>query len=175
VRLVDRDGDDVLPGDPGEIIVRGDNVFAGYWNDAEQTARVLRDGWLHTGDIAVADDDGWLSIVDRAKDLIIVSGFNVYPGEVETALVAHDDVDEAAVVGEPDERSGERVVAFVVARPGSQPTPTLLTAHLRRRVARYKIPARFEIVDELPHTFAGKVLRRALRDTARDDAVQKPA
>jgi long-chain acyl-CoA synthetase len=175
VRLVDRDGDDVLPGDPGEIIVRGDNVFAGYWNDAEQTARVLRDGWLHTGDIAVADDDGWLSIVDRAKDLIIVSGFNVFPGEVETALVEHDDVDEAAVVGEPDERSGERVVAFVVARLGSQPTPTLLTAHLRRRLARYKIPARFEIVAELPHTFAGKVLRRALRDTARDDAVQKPA
>lgn len=175
VRLVDRDGDDVLPGDPGEILVRGDNVFAGYLNDEEQTAKVLRDGWLHTGDIAVADDEGWLTLVDRAKDLIIVSGFNVYPGEVESALTEHDDVDDAAVVGEADPRSGERVVAFVVARAGSHPTPTILTAHLRRRVARYKIPQRFEIVDELPHTFAGKVLRRALRDATRPDAAQNPA
>ncbi len=165
VRLVDRDGDDVLAGDPGEIWVRGANVFQGYWNDREQTERVLVDGWLRTGDIAVADDDGWLELVDRAKDLIIVSGFNVYPGEVEAALAEHEDVIQAAVVGEADERSGERVVAYVVARPGASPTPTILTAHLRRRVARYKIPQRFELVASLPQTFAGKVLRRALRDS----------
>ncbi len=175
VRLVDRDGDDVLAGDPGEVWVRGKNVFVGYWNDADQTARVLVDGWLRTGDIAVADDDGWLTLIDRAKDLVIVSGFNVYPGEVEAALVAHDDVEQAAVVGEPDPRSGERVVAFVVAREGANPTATILTAHLRRRVARYKIPQRFEIVDELPQTFAGKVLRRALRDSLRAEPIQKPA
>lgn len=175
VRLVDHDGDDVLAGDPGEVWVRGPNVFAGYWNDPDQTARVLVDGWLRTGDIAVADDDGWLTLVDRAKDLIIVSGFNVYPGEVEEALVAHDDVVQAAVVGEPDPRSGERVVAFVVPRDGASPTATILTAHLRRRVARYKIPQRFEIVDELPQTFAGKVLRRALRDSLRSDPMQRPA
>jgi len=176
VRLVDSDGGEVLAGDPGEILVRGDNVFMGYWNDAEQTARVLRDGWLRTGDIAVADDEGWLTLVDRAKDLIIVSGFNVYPGEVEAALVEHDDVVEAAVVGEPDPRAGERVVAFVVPRAGTSPTPTILTAHLRRRVARYKIPQRIELVDALPHTFAGKVLRRALREGTPDsDAIQKPA
>ncbi len=165
VRLVDRDGDDALAGDPGEIWVRGANVFRGYWDDPEQTARVLVDGWLRTGDIAVADDDGWLELVDRAKDLIIVSGFNVYPGEVEAALGEHDDVHQAAVVGEADERSGERVVAYVVARAGASPTPTILTAHLRRRVARYKIPQRFEFVDSLPQTFTGKVLRRALRDS----------
>jgi long-chain acyl-CoA synthetase len=176
VRLADADGSDVLAGDPGEILVRGDNVFLGYWHDPAQTARVLRDGWLHTGDIAVADDDGWLTLVDRAKDLVIVSGFNVYPGEVEAALVEHDDVVEAAVVGEPDPRAGERVVAFVVTRPGTAPTATMLTAHLRRRLARYKIPQRFEFVDSLPHTFAGKVLRRALRDgNAANEAIQKPA
>ena len=175
IRLVDRDGDDALDGDPGEIWVRGANVFAGYWQDPETSERVLAGGWLHTGDIAVADHDGWLTLVDRSKDLIIVSGFNVYPGEVETALVEHESVVDAAVIGESDPRSGEKVVAFVVAAPGASPTPTILTAHLRRRLARYKIPQRFEVVDELPHTFAGKVLRRELREAARPAAVQKPA
>ncbi len=169
VRLVAEDGDDALVGDPGEIWVRGPNVFKGYWNDPEQTAAVLTaDGWLRTGDIAVAGADGWLTLVDRSKDLIIVSGFNVFPAEVEDELLAHDAVAEAAVVGEDDERSGERVVAFVVPRdPADPPTATQLIAHLRPRLARYKIPARFEIVGELPHTFTGKVLRRALRGPAR--------
>jgi long-chain acyl-CoA synthetase len=165
VRLVGEDGEDALEDDPGEIWVRGPNVFAGYWNDPQQTAAVLTaDGWLRTGDVAVADDDGWLTLVDRAKDLIIVSGFNVYPAEVEDALLELDDVGEAAVIGEPDERSGERVVAYVVPLEGAEPpTATQLIAHLRRRIARYKIPARFEIVDTLPHTVTGKVMRRALR------------
>ena len=165
VRLVGDDGDDALVGDPGEIWVRGPNVFAGYWNDPEQSAAVLTpDGWLRTGDIAVADGDGWLTLVDRSKDLIIVSGFNVYPAEVEDALLTHESVAEAAVVGEPDERSGERVVAFVVPRvPSDPPTATQLIAHLRHHLARYKIPATFEIVPELPHTVTGKVLRRILR------------
>ncbi len=168
VRLVADDGDDALTDDPGEIWVRGPNVFAGYWNDPERTAAVLTsDGWLRTGDIAVADADGWLTLVDRSKDLIIVSGFNVFPAEVEGALREHPDIAGAAVVGEPDERSGERVVAFLVAAPGTQPpTPTQLITHLRRRVARYKIPVRFEFVDALPQTFAGKVVRRALRGEA---------
>ena len=120
VRLVDVDGNDVLDGDPGEILVRGPNVFAGYWDDPDATARVLgADGWLHTGDIGVADDDGWLSFVDRAKDVVIVSGFNVYPGEVEDVLAQHPDVADVAVVGEPHPRTGETVVAFVVAKPGT--------------------------------------------------------
>ncbi len=173
VRLVDSDGGDALADDPGEIWVKGPNVFAGYWNDAEQTKAVLTDdGWLRTGDIAVADANGWLTLIDRSKDLIIVSGFNVYPAEVEEALAEYNAVGRAAVVGEPDERSGERIVAFVVVADGHDaPTTTQLIAHLRRRIARYKIPARFEFVSELPQTFAGKVVRRALRD----DATAKPA
>ena len=162
VRLVDTDGQDVLEGDPGEILVRGPNVFAGYWRDPEASARVLAGGWLHTGDIGVADDDGWLSLVERAKDVIIVSGFNVYPGEVEQVLAAHADVADVAVVGEPHPRTGETVVAYVVAKPGHTPDPVELLRHAGRRLARYKLPTRVELVDELPRSFAGKLLRREL-------------
>ena len=163
MRLVDIDGNDVLEGDPGEILVRGPNVFAGYWDDADATARVLdADGWLHTGDIAVADDDGWLTLVDRAKDVIIVSGFNVYPGEVEDALAQHPDVADVAVIGEPHPRTGETVVAYVVPRAGPHPDPVELLRHAGRRLARYKLPTRVELVDALPRSFAGKLLRREL-------------
>jgi long-chain acyl-CoA synthetase len=162
VRLLDTEGGDVLAGDPGELLVRGPNVFAGYWGDDEATSAVLIDGWLHTGDIAVADDDGWLSLVDRAKDVIIVSGFNVYPGEVEEAFAEHPAVAEVAVVGEPHPRTGETVVAYVVPKPGRQPDPVELLRHAGRRLARYKLPTRVELVDELPRSFAGKLLRRAL-------------
>jgi len=163
VRLVDADGAAVLDGDPGEVLVRGDNVFAGYWHDAEATARVLTDdGWLRTGDIAVADDDGWLTLVERAKDVIIVSGFNVFPGEVEDALADYADVVDVAVVGEPHPRTGETVVAYVVARPGAAPDPVALLRHAGRRLARYKLPTRVEVVAELPRSYTGKLLRRAL-------------
>jgi len=165
VRLVDADESDVLPGDPGEIWVRGPNVFLGYWEDDEATRRALTDdGWLRTGDIAVEDDAGALHLVDRAKDLIIVSGFNVYPAEVEEVLLGYPGVADAAVVGEPEPRSGERVVAFVVADPGTTLRPELLTEHASRLLARYKVPARIEVVGELPRSFAGKVLRRELRE-----------
>jgi long-chain acyl-CoA synthetase len=164
VRLVDADETDVLPGDPGEIWVHGPNVFPGYWRDPDATARALTsDGWLRTGDIAVTDDAGELSLVDRAKDLVIVSGFNVYPAEVEQVLLDHPDVADSAVVGEPDPRTGEAVVAFVVPEPGRQPDPDVLLAHCTRSLARYKCPARVEVVDALPRSFAGKVLRRQLR------------
>ena len=174
MRLVDSDGADTLADDPGEIWVKGPNVFLGYWNDAQQTAAVLTsDGWLRTGDIAIVDRDGWLTLVDRSKDLIIVSGFNVYPAEVEDALCNHPGVTRAAVVGEPDDRSGEHIVAFVVVDTSQDtPTTTQLIAHLRRKLARYKIPTRFEFVNELPQTFAGKVVRRVLRD---GEATAKPA
>ncbi len=163
VRLVDTEGRDALEGDPGEVFVRGPNVFAGYWNDAEATARVLDgDGWLHTGDIAVADDDGWLSLVERAKDVIIVSGFNVYPGEVEQALAEHPAVSEVAVIGEPHPRTGETVVAFVVPSGPDEPDPVELLRHAGRRLARYKLPTRVEVVTALPRSFAGKLLRREL-------------
>ena len=150
-------------GDPGEILVRGPNVFAGYWADPDATARVLdAEGWLHTGDIGVADDDGWLSLVERVKDVVIVSGFNVYPGEVENVIAQHDDVADVAVVGEPHPRTGETIVAYVVAKPGRHPDPVELLRHAGRRLARYKLPTRVELVDELPRSFAGKLLRREL-------------
>jgi long-chain acyl-CoA synthetase len=176
VRLLDADGQPVLEGDPGQIVVRGPNVFAGYWNDPDATSAVLADGWLHTGDVAVAGADGWLTLVDRAKDIIIVSGFNVYPGEVEEALRAHADVEDAAVVGEPHPRTGEAVVAYVVARAGAAPDPVELSRHAGRRLARYKLPTRVEVVDALPRTFAGKVVRRALSERTRrpPDATTKP-
>lgn len=162
LRLVDPDGADVAVGDPGEIWVRGPNVFRGYWEDPEATARVLTDGWLHTGDIAVADDDGFLSLVDRMKDLIIVSGFNVFPAEVEEVLVEHPDILEAGVIGVPSSRTGEAVAAFVVPAPGSVPTLASVRDHVARRLARYKVPTTLEVVDELPRNPAGKLVRREL-------------
>jgi long-chain acyl-CoA synthetase len=169
VRLVDADGTDAAVGDPGEIWVRGPNVFAGYWHDQEATARVLVDGWLRTGDVAVADDDGFLSLVDRMKDLVIVSGFNVYPAEVEDALRTHPDVADAAVVGAPDARTGEAVVAFVVPRGGA-PAPSLAAVrdHVARRLARYKVPTAVHAVTELPRNQSGKILRRELADRLRE-------
>ncbi|MGO9873259.1 MAG: AMP-binding protein [Acidimicrobiia bacterium] len=167
VRLTDDDGQDVLRGDPGEILVRGANVFAGYWGDPEASARVLdRDGWLHTGDIGVADDDGWLALVERVKDVVIVSGFNVYPGEVEHVIAQHADVADVAVVGEAHPRTGETIVAYVVPKPGRNPDPVELLRHTGRRLARYKLPTRVELVDELPRSFAGKLLRRELPSEA---------
>lgn len=162
VRLVDEDGTTVEHGDPGEVWVRGANVFAGYLDDPEATARVLVDGWLRTGDVAVADSDGDLAIVDRRKDLIIVSGFNVYPAEVEAVLESHAAVALAAVVGAPDERTGEAVVAHVVLRPGAHADEQELVAHCRGLVARYKCPVSVRFADSLPLGGTGKVLRRAL-------------
>jgi long-chain acyl-CoA synthetase len=163
VRLVDESGGDALVDDAGEIWVKGPNVFPGYWEDPEATARVLTaDGWLKTGDIAVAEATGELTIVDRAKDLIIVSGFNVYPAEVEEVLAAHPDVVEAAVVGVPHPHSGETVRAFVVARPGAVIEADALIAFSMRQLARYKCPTSVEVVTELPKGLQGKVLRRSL-------------
>jgi long-chain acyl-CoA synthetase len=163
VRLVGENGEDVMAGDPGEICVRGPNVFAGYWDDPEATARVLVDGWLHTGDVAIADDDGFLSLVDRKKDLVIVSGFNVFPAEVEEVLLAHPDIADAAVIGVPNPRTGEAVAAWVVLEPGASLTVEQVRDHTARHLARYKVPATVEIVDALPRTEAGKLLRRELR------------
>jgi long-chain acyl-CoA synthetase len=164
VRLVDVDGEDALAGDPGEIWVRGPNVFAGYWNDSEATDAVITpDGWLRTGDIAVADDDGYLFIVDRAKDLIIVSGFNVFPAEVEEVLLEHPHVAEAAVVGVEHPYSGEAVKAYVVAVPGAGVEEDELIEFAADRLARYKCPTTVTFVDQLPLGLVGKVLRRALR------------
>jgi long-chain acyl-CoA synthetase len=163
VRLVDEDGDDVLQGDAGEIWVKGPNVFQGYLDDPVQTARVLtEDGWLRTGDIAVTDDDGYLFLVDRAKDLIIVSGFNVYPAEVEEAIAQHPAVAEVGVAGVPHPHTGEAVKAWVVVRDGMTVDEDTLIAWCSERLARYKSPSKILFVDQLPRNVSGKLLRRSL-------------
>lgn len=163
LRLVGEDRGDVEPGDPGEVWIRGPNVFAGYWRDDEATAEVLVDGWLRTGDVGTLDDDGYLRLVDRKKDLIIVSGFNVYPREVEDVLEAHPSVLQAAVVGIAHPYTGEAVKAIVVAAPDSDLTEDELVDHARRHLARFKCPEIVEFVTALPSTATGKVLRRELR------------
>ncbi|MFZ8997199.1 MAG: AMP-binding protein [Ilumatobacteraceae bacterium] len=162
VRVVGDDGDDVPVGDAGEVRVRGDNVFLGYWNDPDATARVLRDGWLHTGDVGVVDDAGFLYLVDRAKDLIIVSGFNVYPAEVEQVLIAHPAVRDVGVLGVPHPHDGEAVKAYVVPEPGHVADEDALVAYARQFLARYKCPTKVIFVDELPRNAAGKLVRREL-------------
>jgi long-chain acyl-CoA synthetase len=162
-RLVDPSGADVLVGDLGEVWVRGPMVTAGYWAPGGGlVSAVDDDGWLHTGDLGLVDDDGHLAIVDRVKDLVIVSGFNVHPVEVETVLEAHPAVAAAAVVGEPDPDTGERVVAHVVARPGHTLDPDQLRSHCRQQLARYKVPRRIEVRDQLPVGLGGKLRRRDL-------------
>jgi len=164
VRLVDEEGEETLAGDPGEVWVRGPNVFRGYWNDPAATEAVLTsDGWLRTGDVAVADDDGYLYLVDRRKDLIIVSGFNVYPAEVEEVLLAHPGIAEAAVVGTPHPHSGEAVRAFVVPQPGQLLEEDEIIAWCRAHLARYKAPTKVDVVPSLPHGLGGKLLRWELR------------
>jgi long-chain acyl-CoA synthetase len=163
VRLVDESGGEALVGDTGEIWVKGPNVFQGYYGDPEQTARVLtEDGWLRTGDIAMADQDGYLYLVDRAKDLIIVSGFNVYPAEVEEVLAAHPGVAEVGVIGVPHPHHGEAVKAFVVAAEGTHLDEDQLIDWCLDHLARYKCPSKVIFVDELPRNLSGKLLRREL-------------
>ncbi len=163
VRLVDVDGSDTLIGDSGELWVRGPNVFQGYWENPEATAAVLDpDGWLRTGDMAVVDDNGYLSLVDRAKDLIIVSGFNVFPAEVEDVLIAHPGIEACAVVGVPHPYSGEAVKAFVVVNKSKSYEEDEIIAWCADRLARYKCPEKVMFVDEFPVGLSGKVLRNAL-------------
>jgi long-chain acyl-CoA synthetase len=163
VRLVDPLGDDVLEGDAGEVWVRGRNVFAGYWHDQVATDRVLRDGWLRTGDVAVVDSDGYLYLVDRAKDLIIVSGFNVYPAEVEEIIAEIPGVAEVAVVGVAHPHTGETVKAYVVPDPETVLDEELVIQYCAENLARYKCPTKVLFVSELPRGAAGKILRRVLR------------
>ena len=163
VKLVNEDGEEPPVGDAGEIWVRGENVFLGYLDDPEATERVLTpDGWLRTGDIAIVDEDGYLYLVDRAKDLVIVSGFNVYPVEVEDVLMQHPAVLEAGVIGVAHPHTGEAVKAFVVARPGMEIDEDALIDHAADHLARYKCPSKILFVDELPRNASGKLVRRSL-------------
>jgi long-chain acyl-CoA synthetase len=162
LKLVDERGVEVDEGDPGEICVRGDNLFVGYWPDGAEGPD--GDGWFATGDIAVQDDDGDLFLVDRRKELILVSGFNVYPREVEDVLAAHPDVEEAAVLGVPHPYTGESVKALVVLREGARVAADDLIAHCARSLARFKCPTSVEFVAELPHSATGKVSKGRLRE-----------
>ncbi len=165
VQLVDEEDEPVLEGDTGEIWVRGENVFAGYWRDAEATAQVLtEDGWLRTGDIGVIGEEGDLFVVDRSKDLVIVSGFNVFPAEVERVLSSIPGVAEVAVIGRPDPSTGEAVEAVIVVDRGAEVNEELVRAYCGANLARYKCPTSIRFVTELPRGLVGKALRRALRD-----------
>jgi long-chain acyl-CoA synthetase len=164
VRIIDADDLDVELGDQGELWVRGPNVFAGYWEDPEATASALTpDGWLRTGDVAVADGASNIWIVDRAKDLIIVSGFNVYPAEVEEVLLEHPGIEAVAVVGIAHPHAGEAVKAFVVATDGHHLEEEQVIEFCADNLARYKCPSIVTFVDEIPTGTGGKILRRSLR------------
>jgi long-chain acyl-CoA synthetase len=174
VRLVDNDGNDVPAGQAGELWVKGPQVMKGYWQRPDETARVLRDGWLATGDIAQMDADGYLQIVDRKKDMILVSGFNVYPNEVEAVIATHPGVAETAVVGVPDDECGEIVVAFVTPKDESV-TEDAIRQHCKQSLTGYKVPRIVVFKKDMPKTNVGKVLRKDLRDEAQRAYLQRKA
>ena len=165
VRVVDEQDRELPPGEPGEILVRGDVVMAGYWNQPEATVETLRGGWLHTGDIGAFSEDGYLTLQDRSKDLIISGGMNIYPREVEEVLLRHPGVAATSVVGRPDPEWGEVVFAFVVTAPDvTAPTVEELDQFCIDHIARYKRPKAYRFVDSLPTSSYGKVLKRELRE-----------
>lgn len=165
VRVIDGEDRELPPGEVGEVVVRGPNVMKGYLGRDNETRETLRNGWLHTGDLGRFDDDGYLYLVDRKKDLIIRGGENVYPKEVENVLLEHPEIADAAVVGTPDEAYGERVVAFIVRRDEALSRETVL-GYCRQHLAGFKCPAEVLFVRELPRNSVGKVLKTALRGQA---------
>jgi fatty-acyl-CoA synthase len=164
VQCVDERSEPVPTGERGEVVVRGPNVMKGYWNRSEATAEAIRNGWFHTGDVGVMDEEGYLYIVDRKKDMIISGGENVSPAEVENAIYKHPDVEEVAVIGIPDARWGETVRAVVVAKDGTSPTEQDIIDFTQDKLARYKRPRSVLFTDVLPRNAAGKVLKPDLRE-----------
>jgi len=162
IKLINDENTDVKPGEAGELCVRGPQVMKGYWQRPDETAKVMFGDWLRTGDVATMDADGFFKIVDRKKDMILVSGFNVYPNEIEDVVATHPAVLEVAAVGEADEKSGEVVKIFVVKR--SEVTADELIEFCRKNLVNYKVPKYVVFKTELPKTNVGKILRRALRD-----------
>ena len=156
------DDNDLPLGEVGEIVIRGHNVMKGYWNRPEATAEVMRDGWLHTGDMARVDEDGYFFIVDRKKDMIIRGGYNVYPREIEEVLYEHPAILEAAVIGVPDPAMGEEVGAAVVLRSGAEANADEIRSFVKERVAAYKYPRHIWFIEELPKGPTGKILKREI-------------
>src|SRR5436305_5883305 len=165
-RLVDPEDParDVAFGEPGELAISGPQVFSGYWGDGEVSDLFTSDGYLLTGDIAVMDDEGFFTLVDRKKELIVAGGFNIYPSEIEDALRAHRSIDDACVIGVPDRYRGETVKAFIVLQPQAEMTASDVIDHCSQLLTAYKIPKQVEFRDSLPQSDVGKVLRRKLRD-----------
>jgi long-chain acyl-CoA synthetase len=168
VKVVDEEGWEVPAGEVGELVVRGDNVTKGYFENAEETEKILKDSWLHTGDMARMDEDGYVYIVDRKKDLIIRGGFNIYPRDVEEILNGHEAVSEASVVGVPDERMGEEMVACVVKKPASNVTAEELILYCQEHLAKNKTPRKVIFMEGLPRNGVGKILKTHLRKAAAD-------
>ena len=158
------DGNDLPTGEIGEVVTRSDCMMAGYWNNPEATRNALRNGWLWTGDVGSFDEQGYLTLRDRSKDLIISGGSNIYPREIEEVLLRHSSVLECSVVGAPHSEWGEEVVAFVVAHPGAHVSAEALDALCLEHIARFKRPKRYLFLDALPKNNYGKVLKTALRE-----------
>lgn len=162
LKCVDEDGKDVPQGEPGELIAKGPQIMKGYWNKPEETAKTIQNGWLLTGDIGLMDEDGYFRVVDRKKDMILVSGFNVYPNEIEDVIAAHPGVEEVAVIGVPDGASGEAVKAFIVKRDETL-NKDAVRAYCKEHLTAYKVPKTVEFREELPKSNVGKILRKDLR------------
>jgi long-chain acyl-CoA synthetase len=165
VKVVDENDKQLPPGEEhvGEIVIRGHNIMKGYYKNPEATEEAFRHGWFHTGDLAYADEDGYLFIVDRKKDLIIRGGYNVYPREIEEVLYGHEAIAEAAVIGKPDDKLGEEVLAIIALKQGADVEPEDVIAWSKERLAAYKYPREVRIVDDLPKGPTGKILKKELR------------
>jgi acyl-CoA synthetase (AMP-forming)/AMP-acid ligase II len=163
-RVVNNEGEDVAPGEPGEVITKGAANLLGYWNDPEATAQSIRDGWYYTGDIATVDEDGYIFLLERKNDMIISGGENIYPKEVENVLYSHPAINEAAVLGVPDDHWGESVKALIILHEGEVLTEAEVIAYCKQHLAGYKKPRSVEFVDDLPRNASGKVLKKVLRE-----------
>jgi len=164
VKCFDENDEEVKPGERGEVVIRGSNVMKGYYKRPEATAEAFRNGWFHSGDIGIFDDEGYLSIVDRKKDMILRGGYNIYPRELEEVMMTHEAVSLVAVIGVPDDRLGEEVKAFVVLKQGAELTKEDFTDWCKQQFASNKYPRYIEFRDELPIGGTGKILKRALRE-----------
>jgi fatty-acyl-CoA synthase len=171
IKIVDPETGRTQPrSEPGEFLARGYLVMRGYWNDPERTAEAIDSSrWMHTGDLATMDDDGYVRVVGRIKDMIIRGGENVYPREIEEFLYTHPEVADVQVIGVPDERYGEELMAWIVARPGTQPTEDAIKEFCRGKIAHFKVPRYIKFVDEFPMTVTGKVQKYKMRDSAIDE------
>ncbi|MCA1832446.1 MAG: AMP-binding protein, partial [Actinobacteria bacterium] len=176
IKIVDDDGNELLAGAPGEVCIKGPNVMKGYYKMSEETARTIKDGWFLSGDVGHLDEDGYLYITERKKDLIIRGGFNIFPRDIEEVLYGHHAVSEAAVVGIPDAKLGEQVIAYVVLRPSQTASEEELMQLCRERLAKYKTPSGVRFIDALPKNPIGKILKKDLRELAKAErGIAEPA